>query len=300
MNSMLVATYVTRAHTFRRNIQTWDPNARSLMWVASLVRAITVSVFVKVKEGIILYILYRTFFSRHLSCVTGQTVRSQNIKYYGIPVFCRQKYITSFMSRPDLEWSRVKSRPTSIPLYIWYVLLKKWTPPSNIKLVALLQNIFLMYKLYVIVNDEIVPLHQRRGMGNYCWRVPVSSPQSPDCGDWGEPSGITTLTVREAAGWCNWEYLGNVSFFVSTLVHSGLLGAYIVRHASCGHDGHHGHDDHHGHHGHDDHDGHHGHHGHHGIVVFLVVLNALVLIVHLLVIVLLSHFRPIGGLCYYR
>ena len=39
---------------------------------ASLVRAHTVSVFVKIEEEIILYILYRIFFSRYLSCATRQ------------------------------------------------------------------------------------------------------------------------------------------------------------------------------------------------------------------------------------
>ena len=76
-----------RAHTFRRYIQTRNPDTRGPTWVASLVRDITVSVFVKIEEEIRIYILYRTFFSRHLSCATGQTVRSQNIKYYGIPIF---------------------------------------------------------------------------------------------------------------------------------------------------------------------------------------------------------------------
>ena len=83
---------------------------------ASLVRAHIVSVFVKTVEEILLYILYRTFFSCHLSCATGQTVRSQNIKYYGIPDFFRQKNVTSLTSRPNLEQSHVKSRPTDIPL----------------------------------------------------------------------------------------------------------------------------------------------------------------------------------------
>ena len=34
-------------------------------------------------------------------------------------------------------------------------------------------KLFLIYKLYVIVNDDVVPLQPRGGMGNYCWRVPV-------------------------------------------------------------------------------------------------------------------------------
>ena len=75
---------------------------------ASLVRAHTVSVFVKINEEINLYILYCTFFSRHLSCANGQTVRLQNIKHYGIPAFLRQKHGASFTSLPDLELSRVK------------------------------------------------------------------------------------------------------------------------------------------------------------------------------------------------
>ena len=51
-------------------------------------------------------------------------------------------------------------------------------------------------------------------MGNDFWRVLAGSPQSPDCGDWGEPAGITALTVRvrEAAGWCN----GTLSLFTIT------------------------------------------------------------------------------------
>ena len=53
----------------------------------------------------------------------------------------------------------------------------------------------------------------------------VGSPQSPDCEDWAEPAGITTLTMREAAGSCNWAYLGNVSCFVSRVLDSGLLVA---------------------------------------------------------------------------
>ena len=125
MNSILVANYVTRAYTFRRNIQTRDPNARGPIWVASLVQAITVSVLVKSKGEIILYILYCSFFSCHLSCATGQTVRSRNIKYYGTPIFRRQKYVTSFTSQPDLERSRVKFRTTSIALYLWYVTIEK-------------------------------------------------------------------------------------------------------------------------------------------------------------------------------
>ena len=57
--------------------------------------------------------------------------------------------------------------------------------------------------MYDNVNDKIVPLHQRGGMGNDCWRVPVSDPQSPDYEEWGSLAGITTLTVSKAAGWCN-------------------------------------------------------------------------------------------------
>ena len=48
---------------------------------------------------IILYIVYRTFSSRNLSCAIGQTVRSQNINCYSIPVFCRPIYIR--LLRPD-------------------------------------------------------------------------------------------------------------------------------------------------------------------------------------------------------
>ena len=70
------------------------------------------------------------------------------------------------------------------------IALQKQTPPSNIELVATLQYIFLIYKLYIIVNDEIVPLHGREGMRNDFWRVPVSDPQLPDCGDWGSLTGI--------------------------------------------------------------------------------------------------------------
>ena len=56
-NYMLVATYVTKANSFHQHIQTREPNARGPIWVASLVRAITVSVFVKIEAEIILYIL---------------------------------------------------------------------------------------------------------------------------------------------------------------------------------------------------------------------------------------------------
>ena len=45
-------------------------------------------------------------------------------------------------------------------------------------------------------------------MGNDFWRVPVGSFHSPDYGEWNEPAGITTLTVREAAGWCNYLKMG--------------------------------------------------------------------------------------------
>ena len=92
-------TYVTRARTFRRNIQTRDPNARGLIWVASFVRAITVSVFDKLKEEIMLYILYRTSFSHHLFCANGQTVQSQNIKYYGMPYFAAKNTYVSHVGK---------------------------------------------------------------------------------------------------------------------------------------------------------------------------------------------------------
>ena len=95
----LIDVRIEREHSFRRNIQTRDPDAQGPIWVAALVRAITVSVFVKIKEEIILYILYRTFFSRHLSCATGQAVRSQNIEYYGISIFCPPKICIYFKLR---------------------------------------------------------------------------------------------------------------------------------------------------------------------------------------------------------
>ena len=109
-----VSTYAMRVHSFRWNIQTRYPNAWGPIWIASLVRAITVSAFVKIKDEIIWYILDRTFFNRYLSCATGQTTRSQNIKYYRIPVFRGEKYVVSFTSQPGHKWSRVKSWWTSI------------------------------------------------------------------------------------------------------------------------------------------------------------------------------------------
>ena len=75
----------------------------------SLVRGHTVSVFVKIYGEIILYKLYRKYISRHLCCVTGQTVRSQNITYYGIPASRRQK---RYVPTLDLELSRVTARST--------------------------------------------------------------------------------------------------------------------------------------------------------------------------------------------
>ena len=69
------------------------------------------------------------------------------------------------------------------------------------------------------VNETIVPLHQRGGMGNDFWRVPVGLPNSPDYGEFGKLAGITTLTVSEAAGWLNCLKMGTLGerdFFVSS------------------------------------------------------------------------------------
>ena len=46
------------------------------------------------------------------------------------------------------------------------------------------------------------------GMGNDCWRVPVSGSQSPDYGEWESPDGIPKPIVRKAAGWCNCLTMG--------------------------------------------------------------------------------------------
>lgn len=57
---------------------------------------------------------------------------------------------------------------------------------------------------------NIVLLQPRMGMGNDCWGMPVGLPQSPECGYWGEPGGITSLHLREAAGGCNCLKRGSV------------------------------------------------------------------------------------------
>ena len=98
------------------------PNVQDPIWVACLVWTTAKSVFVKYYTEIILYILYRTFSTRPWCCAIGQTVGSQNIVYYGIPGFAAKKHITSSTCRHGLERSRVKSSPTNIPLYLWYVL----------------------------------------------------------------------------------------------------------------------------------------------------------------------------------
>ena len=72
-----------------------------------LVRGRTVSVFVEQEGEIILYKLYRTCFSCHLCCVTEQTVRSQNITYYGIR-WPESKY--GAVSGPQWKWKSGASR----------------------------------------------------------------------------------------------------------------------------------------------------------------------------------------------
>ena len=167
----------------------------------SMVRGHTVSVFIELTSKIILYILYRTLYSHHLFCANGQMVRSQNNKYFGMPYLRRQKYVTSQTSGLDLEPSRVTSRPFSIPLYLWYVRSRTQTPPFNVELVAVLQNLFLIYKLCVIVNDKIVPFSQRWGDGKWFWEDAGRFLPLTWLWEWEKPAGITTLTVREASGW---------------------------------------------------------------------------------------------------
>ena len=67
-------------------------------------------------------------------------------------------------------------------------------PPHNIEFVAIKRKNNLIYKLYIIVNDKIVPLHQRGEMGNHFWRDPLSDPKSPDSGDFvvSKTPGITS------------------------------------------------------------------------------------------------------------
>ena len=40
------------------------------------------------------------------------------------------------------------------------------------------------------------------GAGNQFRAVTVGSPQSPMCGDWGEPEIKLILHLRKAVGWC--------------------------------------------------------------------------------------------------
>ena len=70
----------------------------------SLVRGHTVSVFSDMKS---------TLFSHRLFRANGQTVRSQNNEYFGMPYLRRQKYVTSLTSRPNFEPTRVTLRPFS-------------------------------------------------------------------------------------------------------------------------------------------------------------------------------------------
>ena len=125
-----------------------------------------------------------------------------------MPYLSRQKYVLSLTSCLVLEHLRVTSRPFIISLYLRYIRSRRRTPPFTVELVVVLRNLFSIYKLCIIVNDKIVPLHQRGGMGNDFWKVPVGSSQSPECGDWEEPAGIIKLTVREATGLCNCLKMG--------------------------------------------------------------------------------------------
>ena len=152
----------------------------------------------------------------------GRRQGCTNIEYYGILVSCGQKYVKSFTSRTDLKRSRVKFSPTSIPLYLWYLTYpKKRTPPTDIELVATKENLFFIFKLYVIVNDESVPLQEGGGMGNDFWRVPVVPPIT-----WLWRLGVTSRsnnTNREGSRrFLQLPYLRNVSVFVSRLVQPGL------------------------------------------------------------------------------
>ena len=114
------------------------------------------------------YIFYSPLMLRHRA--DGGIAKYCILRYTW---FRRQKHVTSSTCRHGLERSRVKSSPTNIPLYLWYILWKKRTPPCNIELVTTWRNPFLIYKLYAIVNDKIVPLQERGGLGNDCWEVPV-------------------------------------------------------------------------------------------------------------------------------
>ena len=76
------------------------------------------------------------------------------------------------------------------------------------------------------MNNEIVLLYQHGGMGNNCWRVPVSDSQLLDYVEMESRAEIITLIAKMATGWCNGEYLGKVVFFVSRLSDSGLERTY--------------------------------------------------------------------------
>ena len=99
-----------------------DPNGRVPIRDACLVQGHTLSVFIESCSKIVLYILHRTLSSRHLACANGQTVRSQNIEYYGTPQFHREKYVTSPTSRLDLEpFAQYNTSVWYITIYRTYV-----------------------------------------------------------------------------------------------------------------------------------------------------------------------------------
>ena len=136
-NSMLVATCVISAPSFRHNIQMRDPNARGPMWVAYLVRAITVSVFVTIEEKMIVHI----YFIVH-SLVATYLVppgrrwhrRILNITVY---LFFSAKN-TWRLLRPDpIVNCRALNMDRSVHHCVSTIRnLRKGTPPHNIELVA--------------------------------------------------------------------------------------------------------------------------------------------------------------------
>ena len=81
-----------------------------------------------------------------------------------MPYLSRQKYVSSLTSRLVLEPLRVTSRPFIISLYLRYIRSRRQTPPFTVELVAVLRNLFSIYKLCIIVNDKIVPFSQRGGI----------------------------------------------------------------------------------------------------------------------------------------
>jgi len=70
----------------------------------------------------------------------------------------------------------------------------------------------------------MVPSHQPGGTGNQFRAVTVGSPQSPMCGDWGEPKEFNTISEK-SCGLVQMLKMGLVYIFVSELPESGLQGA---------------------------------------------------------------------------